>query len=103
MAKLRTNENTQYLKKKGFITTHRASKRAKNRSNRLETREAKTVNEDLNIIINYHNLYFKKTKQTKQFNHWLSKQLNIELEKVTFANKVNRYINTLWEAVKGRL
>lgn len=102
MAKLRTNQKVQHIDKNDVCTTKRQAKR-KGKKDRLDNRDVRAINQDLRTIITYHNTYFKETKQTAQFNNWLSKQLEVELEVVTLKDKINHYFNTLIRAIGGRL
>jgi len=102
MVKLRTNQKVQHMSKKEVSSTNRQAKR-KGKIDKIDTRDVRAINQDLRTIITYHNTYFKETKQTAQFNSWLSKQLEVELEVVSLKDKINHYFNTLIRAIGGRL
>lgn len=64
-------------------------------------RAAKLYNDDLNTIINFHNLYFKQTRQQARFNRWLSRELGVPVDKISFRDKVNNYFTALFRALRG--
>jgi hypothetical protein len=99
MAKLRTNEKTQHIKKDSVSTTNRQAKRKQKRSKPLViSKDAKLS--DLDKIIFHHNIYFKKTKQEGRFNNYLSRELGIPVPKRGIRVKVVSYFTFLFIACK---
>ena len=107
MAKLRTNQETQHLKKKPIATTVRATKRKARKGKKhlsAESKEAKLATHD--AASQYYQLYLRKISSQKAFQVWLSEVIGApkkDAVRWSFVGRVVHYFTMLHLAITSKL